>query len=99
MLAAQRAVAGIEQHQLPAGVHQGRNERMLEAIDFDVVAARHVLRGLRRLITAESGIQPVADDLAVHDIGDLEAAKPEAVDRWVAFRLAFDAGTLTLSEC
>ena len=42
---------------------------------------------LRWLIAAETGVQPVADDFAVHDIGDLEAAKLEAVDRVLHFTL------------
>ena len=87
VLAAQGAIAGVEQHQLPAGVHKGWNERMLKAVGLDVVGAGQFLCGFRQLIAAETGIQPVADDFAVHNIGDLESAKLEAVDGGLHFAL------------
>jgi hypothetical protein len=80
VLPAQGAVAGIEQHQLLTRIHQGWNERMLKTVSLDLIGAGQFLRGLRRLIAADTGMQPVADDLAVHNVGDLEAAELDAVD-------------------
>ena len=87
VLAAQGAVAGVEQHQLLAGVHKGWNERMLKAVGLDAVGTGQLLRGLRRLIAGETGIQPLADDFAVHHIGDLETAELEAIDSGLHFAL------------
>ena len=60
---------------------------MLKAVDLDAVGAGQFFGGLGRLVTADTGMQPVADDFAVHDVGDLEAAKLEAVDCGLQFTL------------
>ena len=87
VLVAQAPVAGIEQHELTAGVHERRNERMLKTVGVDAVDPRQILDRARRLIAADARMQPVADDLAVHDVGDLEVAELEAVDRGLQFAL------------
>ena len=87
VLVAQRAVAGVEQHQLLAGIDHRRSERMLVAVGFDAVRGgeRLYLAGCR--LAAETGAEPGADHLAVHDGGDLEAAELEAVDGRLHFAL------------
>src|SRR5882672_7928684 len=58
-----------------------------EAVGLDVVGASQLPRRIRRLIAAEAGMQPLADDLAVQDIDDLEAAELEPVDTGLHFAL------------
>src|SRR5882672_7928683 len=53
-----------------------------EAVGLDVVGASQLPRRIRRLIAAEAGMQPLADDLAVQDIDDLEAAELEIGSGW-----------------
>src|ERR1700733_14186755 len=87
VLAAQRAVAGIEQHQLLAGVHNGWNEGMLEAASFDSISVGQLVHGIYWLIAAETGMQPLADNFAVQNISDLESTELEAIDSGLVFAL------------
>ncbi len=87
VLVAQRAVAGVEQHQLLAGIDHRRRERMLVAVGLDAVGRGERLHLAGCRLAAEAGAEPGADDLAVHDGGDLEAAELEAVDGRLHFAL------------
>ncbi len=55
---AQRAVAGVEQHQLLAGIDQHRRERMLVAVGVDTVGLGQRLDLLRPASPPKRGVSP-----------------------------------------
>ena len=54
VLGAQRAVAGVEQHQLLAGIDHDRRERMLVAVGIDAVGRGQRLDVRRGRLAAEA---------------------------------------------
>ena len=80
VLGRERAIAGIEQHQLLAGIDHRRREWMEIAVGVDAVGGGQRLHFVGMRFAAERGRQPRADHMAVHDGRDFETAKLEAVD-------------------
>jgi hypothetical protein len=109
MLSAQDAVAGVEQHQLFAGVHNGWNERMLKAVGIDVVGAGQFLHGLPmdviyfcrsylrhiRPAGTESRPQHLSSDLQTTGVH----ATLEHTPRGVPHRMTPSAGFIRASKC
>ena len=87
IVARQRAVAGVEQDELFAGVDERRDERMHIAVRFDAVLPAKILRLLGAALRSEARMQAVANDLAVQDIGYFKTAEFEAIDARLQFAL------------
>ncbi len=73
------AVAGVEQHELAAGVDDGVDVGLLVVVARHAVGLRQLLDRCGRLIAAERRMRRPLHD-AVEDVGDLEGAELEAVD-------------------
>jgi len=87
VLGAERAVTGVEQHQLLAGIDHDRSERMKVTVGFDAVGGGQRLHLVGLRLAAECGRQPRADDMTVHERGDFKSAQLEAVDGRLDFTL------------
>ncbi len=57
------------------------------AVRLDAVPLAKVLRLLGAVLRSEARVQAVTNDLAVQDIGDLEAAELEAINGGLQFAL------------
>jgi len=82
-----RAVAGIKQHHLFAGVNKGRNIGMLKPLGIDVIGAGERLHFIGRGVGAIVGMQSLADCLGIENGRDLKPTKLEAVNSRLQFTL------------
>ena len=86
-IAAQKAVAGVEQHDLFAGVDQSRREWMHIAVRIDAVGDAQRARLVGGMFRTVTRMQAFADRLAVENGGDFEFAELEAIDGPLQFTL------------
>src|SRR5262249_54914401 len=85
IFARKRAVAGVEQHQLLAGVHKRWNIGMLEPSGVDIVGSRKGLYFVSGGISTVMRVQSFADCFGIQNGSDLEPAELETVNCGLQF--------------
>jgi len=76
----QRAIAGIEQYELLAGIDQGRDEWMLIVVGIDVIGEAKVARFVGAALRPETGVETLANRFAVEDVCDFEISERESIN-------------------